>query len=98
MAVALNPQNAYFKSYSSSTHCVIFVDVICTSSSANSRIDSICLQQTNLASNFGRQGLSAFCTILATRASAFLIRFVKNKSRQTLSADLSADLSAISKV
>ena len=65
---------------------------------ANSRIDNICLQQTNLVCNFGRQGLSAFCTLLAARASAFLIRFVKNKSRQTLSADLSADLSAISKV
>ena len=59
-------------------------------SNANSRIDNICLQQTNLVCNFGRQGLSAFCTLLATRASAFLIRFVKNKSRQTLSADLSA--------
>ena len=35
---------------------------------------------------------------MQTRAFAFLIRFVKNKSRQTLSADLSADLSAISKV
>ena len=65
---------------------------------AKSRIDNICLQQTNLVCNFGRQGLSAFCTILAARASAFLIRFVKHKSRQTLSADLSADLSAISKV
>ena len=32
------------------------------------------------------------------RASAFLKRFVKHMSRQTLSADLSADLSAISKV
>ena len=27
---------------------------------ANSRIDNICLQQTNLVCNFGRQGLSAF--------------------------------------
>ena len=67
-------------------------------SNAKSRIDNICLQQTNLVCNFGRQGLSAFCTILAARASAFLKRFVKHKSRQTLSADLSADLSAISKV
>ena len=65
---------------------------------ANSRIDNICLQQTNLVCNFGRQGLSAFCTILAARASAFLKRFVKHMSRQTLSADLSADSSAISKV
>ena len=52
---------------------------------ANSRIDNICLQQTNLVCNFGRQDLSAFCTILAARASAFLKRFVKHESRQTLS-------------
>ena len=57
---------------------------------AKSRIDNICLQQTNLVCNFGRQGLSAFCMILAARASAFLKRFVKFESRQTLSADLSA--------
>ena len=29
-------------------------------SNAKSRIDNICLQQTNLVCNFGRQGLSAF--------------------------------------
>ena len=52
---------------------------------AKSRIDNICLQQTNLVCNFGRQGLSAFCMILAARASAFLKRFVKFESRQTLS-------------
>ena len=46
------------------------------------------MQQTNLVCNFGRQGLSAFCMILAARASAFLKRFVKFESRQTLSRRL----------
>ena len=33
---------------------------------ANSRIDNLCLQQTNLVCNFGRQGLSAFRTLSRT--------------------------------
>ena len=32
----------------------------CVGNNAKSRIDNICLQQTNLVCNFGRQGLSAF--------------------------------------
>ena len=64
---------------------------------ANSRIDKVCLQNFLRQTNSSRQSLSAFGANFPARASAFLIRFVKRKSRQTLSADLSADLSVILK-